>query len=58
MHDAAVAVLPLPPNILSDTLAGMLSIPRGTLNNLHEKKPYLVGPDKLSDPWTALFRAY
>ena len=25
---------------------------------IHEKKPYLVGPDKLSDPWTALFRAY
>ena len=24
----------------------------------HEKKPYLVGPDKLSDPWTVLFRAY
>ena len=22
------------------------------------KKIYLVGPDKLSDPWTALFRAY
>ena len=22
------------------------------------KTPYLVGPDKLSDPWTALFRAY
>ena len=26
--------------------------------SVHEKKPYLVGPDKLSDPWTALFRAY
>ena len=24
---------------------------------VHEKKPYLVAPDKLSDPWTALFRA-
>ena len=22
------------------------------------EKTYLVGPDKLSDPWTALFRAY
>ena len=20
--------------------------------HVHEKKPYLVGPDKLSDPWT------
>ena len=26
--------------------------------HVHEKKTYLVGPDKLSDPWTALFRAY
>ena len=25
---------------------------------IYVKKPYLVGPDKLSDPWTALFRAY
>ena len=22
------------------------------------KKTYLVGPDKLSNPWTALFQAY
>ena len=23
--------------------------------HVHEQKPYLVGPDKLSDPWTVLF---
>ena len=27
-------------------------------NAMHEKKTYLVGPDKLSDPWTALFRMH
>ena len=28
------------------------------LISMHMKKPYLVGPDKLSDPWTVLFQAY
>ena len=31
---------------------------RNFILNVHEQNQYLVGPDKLSDPWTALFRAY
>ena len=30
----------------------------GYVKLIHEQKPYLVGPDKLSDPWTVLFRTY